>query len=60
MYTRTVFEWHVTVQHVHRHVVGEYAKAAVQALCDGLHERDAFLDSQLEEVVASLMECYIP
>tara|TARA_R110002126_G_scaffold6119_14_gene32302 strand:- start:1560 stop:3752 length:2193 start_codon:yes stop_codon:yes gene_type:complete len=48
--------FHETVQHVHRHVVGEYAKAAVESLCDALHERDTFLDGQLEEVVGSLME----
>jgi energy-coupling factor transporter ATP-binding protein EcfA2 len=48
--------FHETVQHVHRHVVGQYAKAAVDALVDALHDRDRALDGQLEAVIGKLME----
>ena len=48
--------FHETVQHVHRHVIGQYAQAAVDAMAEVLRKRDGELEGQLEDVVARLME----
>jgi len=48
--------FHETVQHIHRHVIGQYSTAAVEAMNDALRKRDADLDQRMEQVVKKLME----
>ena len=48
--------FHETVQHVHRHLVGQYVDHSVASMKDVLKERDVVLDKQLDEIVAELME----
>lgn len=48
--------FHETVQHIHRHLIGQYATAAVEGMSDALRRRDADLEGRMETVVGKLME----
>jgi GTPase SAR1 family protein len=48
--------FHETVQHTHRHVIGQYATAAVEAMRTTLRERDEVLEEVLDGLVGLLME----
>ncbi|MCP3919713.1 MAG: GTPase domain-containing protein [bacterium] len=48
--------FHETVQHIHRHIIGIYADAAVGRMATALRDRDAEFEVQIDEVVARLME----
>lgn len=48
--------FHETVQHIHRHVIGQYTTAATEAIRARLHERDNELEERLGETVSKLMD----
>ncbi len=48
--------FHETVQHIHRHVIGQYGSVAVEEMKTVLETRDAVLDGHLDDVVGRLME----
>lgn len=48
--------FHETVQHIHRHVVGQYTSAAVDTMREHLRVRDEELEQLLDETVGLLMD----
>ena len=48
--------FHETVQHIHRHLILQYASAAVEGMGDALRKRERELEEQMECVVGRLME----